>query len=97
MTDEQIAAVAKSIAHPYRIGFLQALRSRETLAPNEYAKEANFRLATVAYHCRELYEADVIEIKERVPVRGSLEKRYQLGQHGAPALAVIALLGAGLT
>jgi DNA-binding transcriptional ArsR family regulator len=94
MDDAEVAAIARLLGNPIRIGFLRSLRGRAALSPVEYSRQSGEDLREVARHVRALSAAGMIAVVEVVPRRGASEHRYApSGARGEAALALVGLLG----
>lgn len=65
------------VAHAYRVEIMAALE-RESASPSELAKTLGVPTEKLAYHFRVLQRAGVIELQEKVQVRGAVKHRYRL-------------------
>src|SRR6476646_3485976 len=68
--------LAKALSHPIRIQILERLTS-QTLSPKEMAEDFGEDIRFVAYHCRVLRNAELIEKVETKPRRGAAQHFYR--------------------
>lgn len=57
----QLAAIAKAIAHPARIAIIQHIIKSKTCINNELVKELGLAQATVSQHLKALKEVGIIQ------------------------------------
>ena len=60
-TQNQIASVAKALAHPARIAILQHIFSKNTCICGDLVDEIGLAQATISQHLRELKKAEIIK------------------------------------
>ncbi len=60
MTDEQLASVAKALAHPARVRILRLLASQTTCRGHEVFSELPLAQSTISEHLRILKEAGLV-------------------------------------
>lgn len=98
---DQVALVGKCLANAGRVEILIAYANNGTASPVMLAQrglgmisaESN-ALSNIAYHCRNLYEAGLLEKVRTRPVRGSTENFYGITRRGRELAEVVAKLGA---
>lgn len=91
--NDQVATVAKALAHPLRVEMVRELRgSAEPISPNGFHRSHDWPLGNVAYHLRALESAGVVEVVKTEPRRGAVEHYFAL--RGRNQLAVLAALDA---
>jgi DNA-binding transcriptional ArsR family regulator len=69
------AMIGGVVSHPLRCKVLMILANHES-SPVEIARQILVDASHLAYHLRPLREADLIELTDLVPKRGSVEHRY---------------------
>ncbi|MGD9734471.1 MAG: ArsR/SmtB family transcription factor [Solirubrobacterales bacterium] len=79
------AALGAIVAHPLRCRLLAVFADR-VASPTEIAQELKMPVGDVSYHVRTLREAEMIELVEERPVRGSTEHFYRASSFGLPVL-----------
>lgn len=57
----QIASIAKALAHPARIAIIQNIFSRDTCVCGDLVDEIGLAQATISQHLRELKKAGIIK------------------------------------
>lgn len=65
----------KLIDHPIRVKILRML-SKEELYPAEIARRLKVHEQKIYYHMKQLINADILEIKEKIEIRGTVAKKY---------------------
>lgn len=65
------------VAHGHRVEIIAALE-RGSASPSEVARQLDVPTEKLAYHFRVLAKAGVIELEEKVQVRGAVKHRYRL-------------------
>lgn len=71
--DDQLA---KAVAHPTRAQILAEANER-VMSPAKFAKRHDLDVSRVAYHFKQLVEAEFLELVAEVPVRGATEHFYK--------------------
>lgn len=79
------AALGAIVSHPLRCRLLAVFADR-VASPTEIAQELKMPVGDVSYHVRTLKEAEMIELVEERPVRGSTEHFYRTSSFGLPVL-----------
>lgn len=90
MTNQEIADVAKALAHPIRVALIRELSMHDAVSPVQFARRYSMPLGNVSYHLAELRAASVVEEVRNRQRRGAIEHFY--GLRGANSKAVTAVL-----
>lgn len=83
------SALAKVLAHPIRIEFLQLLARHGELSPRDAAASTGVSLASVAYHVRELAAHGLVALIGTRPRRGAVQHFYRLTERGKATVEAI--------
>lgn len=67
------------VGHPYRVEIM-AMLERGSASPSDVARAIGVPTEKLAYHFRVLSNAGVIELEERLQVRGAVKHRYRMVQ-----------------
>lgn len=77
-----MTAEEKVLGSPIRRRILVELKDGRVLAPVRLAEVLEEELGVVAYHVRVMVSLGLLELVEKVQVRGAVEHRYRLGVGG---------------
>ncbi|MBS1892117.1 MAG: hypothetical protein JST59_12540 [Actinobacteria bacterium] len=98
---DQVARVGKCLANAGRVEIMIALANDGPASPVMLAQrglgvvsEESNALTNVAYHCKRLLDAELVERVRTRPVRGSTEHFYGITKRGRELAEVVAKLGA---
>ena len=75
--EEDLATLARLLAHPIRVKILSLLHDQEASA-SDLAAHIGEPLSTVAYHFKLLVEAGALELRDTRQVRGAVERSYRI-------------------
>ena len=79
--DDQLALMAKALAHPTRVRIIRVLDARETCVTGDVVVELGFAQSTVSEHLRILREAGLVHGEIEGP-----RTRYCVNRQGLAAL-----------
>jgi DNA-binding transcriptional ArsR family regulator len=80
--EEQLASLARTLAHPLRVRVLSAAIRGGDVSPRRLADELGEPLGNLSYHVRALAKAGLIELKSTAQRRGAVEHFYAVTDRG---------------
>ncbi len=71
--------IARALSHPLRVRILTELNRRDA-SPSEISLAWGKEVAGIAYHCRVLEKAGMVEVVKSEPIRGSVKHTFRAVQ-----------------